>query len=72
MLPIDNPTNKFVRSPINAELYPTAARELSPAKCPTTTISAAVNNSYSTLEHISVTVNMSIFLNIGPLHMSIV
>ena len=53
------------------ELEPTAAKELSPANRPTTMISAALNNSCKTLEHISGTVNWSSFGRIAPLHISI-
>ena len=68
---MDSPKNKFVSNPINDVLDPTPANELSPAYLPTTTISAALNNSCNILEHINGIVNSSILLKIGPLHMSI-
>ena len=50
---------------------PTAASALSPAKRPTTTISAALNKSCKMLEHINGIAKSSIFLNTEPLHISI-
>ena len=56
---------------MSAVFEPTAARELSPANLPTTTISAALNNSCKMLEHIKGIVKISIFFKMDPLHMSI-
>ena len=69
--PMERPTKRFVRRFISAVFEPTAARELSPAKRPTTTMSAALNKSCNIPEHISGRVNISIFFRIEPLHISI-
>jgi hypothetical protein len=53
------------------EVDPTAARELSPANRPTTTISAALNKSCRILEHISGMANNKILPSSGPCTMSI-
>ena len=62
-------TIRLVRDPVE----PTAARHRSPcwANRPTTTTSAALNNSCNMLERISGTVNSSSFFKIGPWVMSI-
>ena len=56
---------------IREVVEPTAARELSPAHRPTTTMSAALKSSCRTLEHISGMENRSILERMGPLHISI-
>ena len=71
LVPTDSPTNRFTSRLMSAALEPTAARELSPANLPTTTMSAALNNSCKTLEHISGRAKASIFGSSLPLHMSI-
>ena len=71
LAPTDNPTNRFTIRLMRAALEPTAARELSPANLPTTTMSAALNSSCKTLEHISGRAKVSIFGSSLPLHMSI-
>ena len=68
---MDSPTKRFVSRFISAVFEPTAARELSPANFPTTTISAALKSSCRILENISGIVNASIFFSIEPLHISI-
>lgn len=70
--PTERPTNRFVRRLTSAEVDPTAASERSPAKRPTTTMSAALNNSWRMLENISGTAKAIIFFRIGPSSMSIV
>ena len=69
--PTDKPTNRLTIRLMSAEVDPTAASELSPAKCPTTTISAALNNSCRMLEHISGSANSRSFPRSGPFIISI-
>ena len=71
LAPMESPMNRFDKSSIRELVEPTAARELSPANRPTTIMSAALNRSCNTPEHISGKANSNIFLSMGPLHISI-
>ena len=68
---VESPRKRLVIKFTSAVVEPTAARELSPAKFPTTIMSAALKKSCKTLESISGSVSWRSFGKIGPLHISI-
>ena len=69
--PTERPMKRLVSRFISDVVEPTAARELSPAKRPTTMMSAALKSICRMLENIRGKANISIFFNIGPLTISI-
>ena len=69
--PTERPTNRLTSRLMRELVDPTAARELSPAKRPTTMMSAALNRSCKMPDPISGRANRSIFFRTGPDVMSI-
>ena len=65
--PSDRPTNRLTSRLMSAPLEPTAASAVLPAKRPTTTTSAALNNSCRMLDAASGRENRMIFCSMGPL-----
>ena len=70
LVPTDRPTNRLIIRLMREVLDPTAASASFPAKRPTTTISAALNSSWSRLEAIRGRAKSRILSAREPLHMS--
>ena len=70
-VPIESPRKRFTRRLIKEPVEPTAARELSPAKRPTTTTSAALKSSCKRLEKIRGIEKASSLEKTGPSVISI-
>ena len=71
LAPTDKPTNRFINKLITGVLPPTAAKDLLPAKRPTTATSAELNNCCRMLLAARGRAKISIFLRSGPLSISI-
>ena len=69
--PIETPINRFISNPMTGALLPTAASASLPTKCPTTATSTELKSSCNKLLAANGRANSSIFLNNGPLSISI-